>query len=223
MHFEVLVEDASGKIMVDHILRGIVGKNGDEHTWRTHAYKGLGHLPKNLHPGSDPSKRLLLKQLPRLLRGYGRSLPHESSAVIVVVDLDGRDCMVFKRDLLRILHDCDPRPVAIFRIAIEETEAWLLGDRRAVVAAYRDAKKSVLDSYVQDSICGTWELLANAVHRGGSAELKRSGWPATGQVKCQWAEHIGRLVEPDRNESPSFQAFRDGVRRLVAGNKPHAA
>ena len=220
MHFEVLVEDASGKIVVDHVLRRIVGKNGNEHTWRTHGYKGLGRLPKDLHPGGDPSKRLLLEQLPRLLRGYGGSLSRESSAVIVVADLDDKDCMIFKRDLLRILHDCDCRPVALFRIAIEEIEAWLLGDRRAVVAAYGNAKKSVLDSYVQDSICGTWELLADAVHKGGSAELKRSGWPAAGQAKCQWAEDIGRLVDPDRNQSPSFHAFRDGVRRLVAGNDP---
>lgn len=222
MHFEVLVEDASGKILVDHVLHRIVGQNGDSHTWRTHAYKGLGHLPKDLRVGSDPSKRLLLEQLPRLLRGYGRSLLPESSAVIVVVDLDNRDCMTFKRHLLRILHACEPRPVTLFRIAIEEIEAWLLGDRRAVVAAYGDAKKSVLESYVQDSICGTWELLADAVHRGGSAELKRSGWPAAGQAKCRWAESIGPLVEPDRNQSPSFQAFSNGVRRLMASNVQRA-
>lgn len=218
MHFEVLVEDASGKVVVDNALRKIVGENGDSHTWRTHGYKGLGRLPKDLHVRSDPSKRLLLNQLPRLLRGYGRSLSRESSAVIVVVDLDDRDCMSFKHDLLRVLHDCEPRPVTIFRIAIEEIEAWLLGDRRAVESAYGKARKSVLDSYVQDSICGTWELLADAVHKGGSAELKRVGWPAPGQAKHQWAENISPLVEPSRNESPSFQAFHDGVRRLLASN-----
>ena len=44
-----------------------------------------------------PEKRILLDQLPRLLRGYGKSLP-DSCAVVVVVDLDKRDCMEFKRE-----------------------------------------------------------------------------------------------------------------------------
>jgi len=39
------------------------------------AYKGIGRLPKNLKGTSDPSKRILLDQLPKLLRGYGK-MPH---------------------------------------------------------------------------------------------------------------------------------------------------
>lgn len=125
--------------------------------------------------------------------------------------------MAFKRDLLGILRECTPGPRTIFRIAIEEIEAWLLGDRKAVLAAYPGARKSVLNGYAQDSVCGTWELLADAVHVGGSAEIKRVGWPAAGQAKRQWAEKIGPLMMPGRNRSPSFQAFCDGVRRLAAG------
>jgi hypothetical protein len=37
-----------------------------------------------------------------------------------------------------------------------------------------------------------------------------------GQVKCEWAEKIGPLLDPDRNVSPSFGKLRDGLRRLVA-------
>jgi hypothetical protein len=137
------------------------------------------------------------------------------AAVVVVVDLDTRDCNAFKRELLDVLSACTPAPKTLFRIAIEEMEAWLLGDKEAVLAAYPAAKQQVLNRYEQDSICGTWELLADATHKGGAAALKREGWPAPGRAKCEWAEKIGPLVDIDRNTSKSFQVFRDGVRALA--------
>ena len=215
MHLEVLVEDQSGSITVDAVLEKILGVNGDKHSWRLHPYKGSGDIPENLYRETDPAKRLLLNGLPRLLRGYGKSLD-ASSAVVVVVDLDDRDCIAFKRELLGVLDACDPRPNALFRIAVEESEAWLLGDRAAVKAAYPHAKDSVLDGYRQDAVCGTWETLANAVHAGGAAALAKAGWPAPGEAKCEWARKIAPHIDPDRNRSPSFRAFRDGVRRLAA-------
>lgn len=214
MHFEILVEDESGRIAIDAILEKILGPNGARHSWKTHGYKGLGRIPADLRGRADPAKRILLDRLPRLLRGYGKSLD-ASSAVVVVVDLDDRDCIAFKRELLDVLDACDPRPNALFRIAVEESEAWLLGDRDAVKAAYPRAKAPVLDGYRQDAVCGTWEVLADAVHAGGSAALAKAGWPAPGAAKCEWARKIAPHIDPDRNRSPSFQAFRDGVRRLA--------
>ena len=215
MHFEVLVEDTSGGVSVDILLEKILGANGAEHSWRLHAYKGIGRIPKDLHRRTDPRKRLLLDRLPSVLRGYGGSLDTSSEAVVVVVDLDDRDCMAFKRELVAVLEACEPRPNTLFRIAIEESEAWLLGDRAAVKAAYPDASDSALDGYEQDSICGTWEVLADAVHEGGRAALAAEGWPASGAAKSEWARKISPHVDPDRNLSPSFRAFRDGVRRLA--------
>ena len=214
MHFEVLVEDKSGSAALDCLLEKILGANGAVHSWRTFAYKGLGRIPKNLRGVTDPRKRILLERLPKLLQGYGRSLP-QSDAVVVVVDLDDRDCRAFKRELLGVLNACRPRPRTLFRIAIEESEAWLLGDRAAVKAAYPDAKDSVLNGYVPDSICGTWEVLADAVRPGGAARLKQSGYPETGTAKREWAEKIAPHVDVNRNRSKSFQVFRDGVRALV--------
>ena len=217
MHFEVLAEDRSGSIALGIVLEKIFGANGTEHTWRMHAYKGIGRIPRDLHRASDPAKRLLLDQLPRLLRGYGRSLPHQAACVVVVVDLDDRDCTAFKRELLDALDACHPCPRTLFRIAIEESEAWLLGDREAVVAAYPNARQPILDGYVQDSICGTWEVLADAVHAGGSAQLRKAGWRSPGRAKCGWAATITPHMNVDRNLSTSFQVFRDGVRHLAAG------
>ena len=215
MHFEVLVEDKSGSIALEVILGKILGANNAFHSWLMHPYKGIGHIPKNLGDVPDPKKQTLLGLLPSVLRGYGKSLA-QSDAVIVIVDLDDKDCIAFKQELVDVLNACNPRPRVLFRIAIEEGEAWLLGDRDAVKAAYPNVKTSVLDYYVQDSICGTWEVLADAVHRGGSARLKRLGYPDTGKAKCEWAKEIAPHMDMDRNQSKSFQVFRDAVRSLAA-------
>ena len=214
MHLEVLVEDKSGSIALDYILKKILGANGPVHSWRIHPYKGIGRLPKNLRGVANPSNRLLLDNLPSVLRGYGKSLT-ESSAVIVVVDADDKDCIAFKQELLGVLNACNPRPQTLFRIAIEEGEAWLLGDRAAVKSAYPNTKDAVLNSYVQDRICGTWEVLADAVHTGTSKLLKRLGYPAAGVAKCEWAGKIAPLMDIDSNGSKSFQVFRDGIRKLA--------
>ena len=114
MHFEILVEDASGELLLGSLLPKILGKNGDSHTWRTHAYKGIGRLPKDLRGKTDPWKRILLDQLPRILAGYAKSLPSTDCAVVVVVDLDDRDCIGFKQELLQIQKGCHPRPSVLF-------------------------------------------------------------------------------------------------------------
>jgi hypothetical protein len=179
VHFEVLVEDRSGSISLEFILEKILGPNGVNHSWTIHRFKGIGHLPKGLHGVPNPTNQLLLNNLPSLLRAYGKVL-QGSSAVVVVADSDDRDCIKFKQELLNVLNACNPSPNTLFRIAVEEGEAWLLGDRAAVKSAYPNANDVVLNSYVQDSICGTWEVLADAVHSGGSTQLKTSGYPAAG-------------------------------------------
>ena len=212
MHFEILVEDLSGKIVLEAVVGRILGS---DHTSRIISCRGIGRIPENLRGTSDPRKRILLDRLPRLLKGYGQSLKNHRAAVVVVVDLDNKDCLDFKRELLETLGACDPRPTTLFRIAIEEIEAWLLGDSDAVRAAYPDAREQVLNSHVQDSVCGTWETLADAIHPGGSHGLKRAGYPHVGRVKCAWATDIARHLNPDRNRSGSFRTFRDGLRGLA--------
>ncbi|GBE30869.1 hypothetical protein BMS3Bbin04_01907 [bacterium BMS3Bbin04] len=215
MHFEILVEDASGKIALDSVLEKILRPNGKDHSYRIISYMGGGRIPKDLRGKTDPKKRILLDRLPRLLSGFGKSLQNVPATVVVVVDLDAKDCSVFKQELLDVLNSCNPRPKTLFRIAIEEGEAWLLGDREAVLAAYPRAKRQVLKDYTQDSICGTWEKLADAVYRGGSQKLKKLGWPLTGQAKCEWAGNIAPHMNVDTNQSKSFQVFRDGIRELA--------
>ena len=213
MHFEVLVEDKSASIAIGYMLEKILGPNNTRHSWRVIPYKGLGRIPQGLGKTSA-NKRILLDRLPVLLRGYGRWPESSPCSVVVVVDADHRDCVEFKQELLDVLTQCQPRPRTLFRIAIEESEAWLLGDRRAVLAAYPKARRAVLDAYVQDSVCGTWEVLGAAV----SSKRERSdllSWPQSGIAKCRWAETIAPHMDVDENASPSFRAFRDGIRALA--------
>lgn len=214
MHFEFLVEDSSGRRLLETIVPKILGAHTEPHTWRMIDYKGVGQLPKGLRGSSDPAKRILLDRLPSILRGYGRT--DGIDCVVVVIDTDRRDCTAFLRELKEMLARITPTPPVVFRLAIEEVEAWYLGDRAALLAAYPKARRPVLDRYVQDTVCETWELLADAIHPGGSADIKKVGFPYSGQVKHAWAERIGPLMDPQGNRSPSFQRFRDALVRLTA-------
>jgi len=215
MHFEVLVEDQSGAITVNIILQKILGIDNQTYTYKIHPYKSIGRLPANLIGHTDPEKRILLDRLPKILRGYSQSLQHIDAAVLVVIDLDRRDCLQFKQELVNLYEQCCPRLSVLFRIAIEEIEAWLLGDRGALKRAYPRAKDPILNTYVQDSICDTWEKMADALYTGGSVKLKALGYPLIGEIKGEWASNISPLIDINHNRSKSFQVFCDGVRRLA--------
>lgn len=214
MHIEILIEDSSGKKLLEYLVPQLLGTEGEPHTWRIHAYRGIGHIPRGLAATGDPAKRILLNRLPQLLRGYGNTPGID--AVVVIVDSDRRGCVEFLHELKTVAAACEPAPNTLFRLAIEEIEAWYLGDREAIVGAYPRARHDVLNRYAQDSVCGTWELLADAIHPGGSAAIKKAGWPLPGQIKHEWAEKIGPRLDPERNLSPSFCKLRDGLRRLIA-------
>ena len=215
MHFEILVEDQSGKKALDILVPKIIG---DAHTFTVHSYKGIGRIPKNMRDTEDASKRILLENLPKLLKGYGKTQagrPHFQEVVILVCDLDDKCRKAFRDELYGILNACDPQPDTRFCIAIEEVEAWFLGDLKAVKTAYPKAKDAILTSYVNDSICGTWEKLADAVCQGGVSALTAKGWQAVGMEKSKWAQEISLQMTVENNRSPSFQYFRRKLRKLA--------
>ena len=69
MHFEILVEDLSGKKALDILIQKIVGAH---HTFNIHPYRGIGHIPKNLNNPTNANTNLSLDQLPMQLRAYGK-------------------------------------------------------------------------------------------------------------------------------------------------------
>ena len=212
MHFEVLVEDRSGKAALDILIPKIIG---DQHTFKVIAYRGIGRIPKDLTTHTDASKRQLLDQLPKLFRGYGRTFANYSAAVILVCDLDDKCLKTFLQELFAVLNSCQPKPEARFCIAIEEFEAWLLGDIPAIRAAYPGAVINLLNRYENDSICGTWERLADVLYNGGSSQLKNKGWQAVGREKSSWSKNIAPLMDVDSNASPSFRYFQGKLRELT--------
>ncbi len=216
MHFEILVEDKSGEKMLNILLPLIIG---EQHTYQIHSYKGIGHIPKNLKSRTAVSKRILLNQLPRLLRGYGNTFskyPLNYQAVVVVIcDLDNECLKSFRQELFSVLDTCKPKPETRFCIAVEEGEAWLLGDIAAIKKVYLNANDKFLNGYQNDAICGTWELLADAIYVGGAEKLKNQPWNVIGRIKSEWAEQITPHLDIDRNISPSFCYFRDKIRELI--------
>ena len=124
MHFDILVEDASGEKALSVLVPRIIWP---AHTCMIHPYKGIGHIPKNLKGKTDPRKRVLLDQLPRLLKAYGQTYasypPDYSAAVIVICDLDDKCLKAFRQELLDILDHCNPKPKTAFCLAVEEGEA----------------------------------------------------------------------------------------------------
>ena len=51
MHFEILVEDQSGKKALDILIPKIID---NQHKFKVRHYKGIGHIPKKL---TNPTKR----------------------------------------------------------------------------------------------------------------------------------------------------------------------
>lgn len=210
MHFEFLTEDQSGKIMLDLLLPQLLPL-AEGHTYNVHYYKGIGRIPKGMKPSSDANKRILLDQLPRLLAGYGKTFESYGkdylAVVIIICDLDTRDRRAFEKELHALAESVRPSPAHAFCLAVEEGEAWLLGDLQAIKTAYPEAKQAVLKDYENDSICGTWELMANAVYSGGAEALKEEGWMRIGEEKTLWAMKITPHMNLHDNHSPSFNCF----------------
>ncbi len=213
MHIEVLVEDSSGAALMAHLMPKLLGDAAHEHTWRIHDYKGIGRIPRNMTRQSDAAKKTLLDNLPRLLEGYGRTPGYD--AVLVLVDTDDRHVSDFRRDLSDVLTQCQHAPRTVFGLATEEIEAWYFGDRTALLRAYPRADKKILNKYQQDAVCGTWEMLADALVKGGSAAIKKQGFHNAGGFKHECAQRIGPLMDVTRNQSPSLARTRQGVAELL--------
>ena len=213
MHFEILVEDQSGKKALDILIPKIIG---NQHKFKVRSYHGRGNISKNLKNPTNAKKRYLLNHLPMQLRVYGKSYANDPTKVVIVVcDLDNWCLKTFRQELFRVLNSCNPKPETRFCIAIEEGEAWLLGDISAIKAAYPKAKDKVLNNYKNDSICGTWELLADAIFAGGSNALGKKPWYVIGREKSVWAQKIAPEMDINKNASPSFCYFRDKIREMI--------
>ncbi|MBF0295967.1 MAG: DUF4276 family protein [Magnetococcales bacterium] len=217
MHFEILVEGQCDLTTLSILLPKIIGPYAEPHTWKIHKHRGIGKFPDHPEQLPNPKDQTLLHNLPSRLKAYGKE-QRDDFVVIVLVDLDDRpDCRAFKQEMLNLLEYCPAKPVCLFRIAIEEIEAWFLGDRQALTTTYPSLDLTGLTNYQQDSQGGTWEKLAQAIKPSLRTRKKRD--PEVLQAKQQWAKEITPNMDVERNTSPSFRCFRDGLRRHCQFNR----
>ena len=169
---------------------------------RVHPHQGKGALPREWSLPPDPKARGLLDQLPAKLRGLAQALESDVDGVLVLLDADDDDVERLALDIAAVARQCAPHLRLRVAVAVEETEAFYLGDLRALQRAYPNADLEKARAYVPDSICGTWELFGNIVGDGGGN-------------KVAWAEAMGRQVTVNAGESRS-PSFRHMLRDIEA-------
>ncbi len=216
MHLEILSEDRSGSLVLASILHSLRERRGYEYTCSIRPHRGKGYMPV------DPYKRPvrdsvgLLDLLPAKSRAYARVLDPGQNLLIVVMDADDSSPEEVEEEIRSVLRRFATPVPHVIGICVEEIEAWLIGDRQAILTAYPDADLRVLDRYRQDSVCGTWEVLARCIHPESAERIIRIGYPAVGQYKHTWCRDISRHMDVDRNISPSFCRFLNHVEKAVA-------
>lgn len=170
---------------------------------KVHPHEGKGRLPVDINARPDPRHRGLLDQLPAKLRAFASDA--HIHGIVVLVDADDDDCTALRTAIEQTAQTCSPNLRVVARIAIEETEAFYLGDLDALKRAFPDADMDRARSYKPDSICGTWEQLGEIINDDSGD-------------KVGWAEKMGRILttSPGKSRSPSFRALIRALRRLAA-------
>ena len=207
MLIEILSEDKSGAIVVERLSERIAESEGIKAQVNVHPHRGCGSLPKDMTAKPPKFANSLLDLLPSELRAYNKTYAGKDIILIIALDSDDKDPQALRQEIYSVASKFAPDIRSVVGISTEEIEAWVLGDKSAIIEAYPDTNKDVLDSYVQDSVCGTWEILCRAVSENAE-ELIDIGYPAIGHYKALWTENISKYMRPQRNVSPSFNTFK---------------
>jgi hypothetical protein len=199
MIVHALVEGPSEKAFLEPWAKRFL----KDHQLKAYPHQGKGHISKK----GDPKQRGLLDQLPAKLRAFGKSLDPNQERVLVVIDADGDDIEKVTETLESIVNTIEPRPIVMFRFAVEELEAFYLADHKALMAAFPNHNRQRVRQYVPDSIVGTWELFGKVIGDGGGN-------------KVDWAKRMAKVLttRAEESRSPSFRVLCTGLRELVTSN-----
>ena len=207
MLIEILSEDKSGAVVVERLSERITESEGIKAQVNVHPHRGCGSLPKDMTAKPPKFANSLLDLLPSELRAYNKIYAGKDIILIIAMDSDDKDPQALRQEIYSVAAKFAPDIRSVVGISTEEIEAWVLGDKNAIIDAYPDTKTKIIDEYVQDSICGTWEVLCRAISENAE-ELIDIGYPAIGHYKALWTENISRYMLPQRNVSPSFNTFK---------------
>ena len=173
-----------------------------EATCQTHAFQG---------------KQELLAQLPGQLKAMAKWIP-DNFRIVVLLDEDRQDCAALKNTLERMSLEAGLGTLTApgrgarvaNRIAVEELEAWMLGDPKALRAAFPKLPATFENAAAlrnPDAVKGgTWEALERL--------LQKSSYYLGGLAKVDCARSVAAHIDPDRNASRSFKIFHSGLHRL---------
>jgi len=203
MQVDFLLEEESAAAALRQLLPRLL----PGHTWRLRVFEGC---------------RDLLDQLPQLAQGYRRRMQQpgqQDLRIVVVLDADG----IGSRRLQQ-LESCaaaaslvtwqSAGPGAPFQVlnclAVQELEAWFLGDPAAIQAAYPRVHPKHFKGLPPDpdTIADAWETLWRV--------LQKAGLFRAGKAKVTWATAIAPHLKPSRNCSVSFGYFCQGLAALTA-------
>ena len=213
MYYQFLIEDKSSEQLIDILMKKFTLLY-PETVYNCKSFHGICGITKK-NTVKETKTGHLLNDLATYLRGFNKSLQSFPSVIVIVLDNDDRNTEEFRNSLELVAVQNMITVDHVFCIAVEEVEAWLLGDERAIVSAYPNVKLSVLHSYVPDSICGTWEKLADAIYPGGYAKLMKNAvsYAEIGRIKAEWSRNIGEYMEFNSNSSPSFNFFFSEIQK----------
>lgn len=222
MHIEILTEDKSGATVVDRLVSRIVKNEGVSADISVRPHRGCGSLPQD--PMARPAKfaSSLLDLLPAKCRAYNEVYRGTDTILIVIMDSDDNDPDLLRRELYNTCRRFAPDLRSVIGLCTEEIEAWLLGDAGALLKAYPEADTDTLEEYVQDSVCGTWEMLCRVICPDTCEDIIDIGYPAIGHYKAKWAQEISEYMEPENNISPSFVNFKLAFKTAVRKPEPIA-
>ena len=207
MLIEILSEDKSGAVVVERLAERIAEGEGLDAKVNVHPHRGCGSLPKDMTAKPPKFASSLLDLLPSELRAYNKIYAGKDIILIIAMDSDDKDPQTLRQEIYSCAAQFAPDIRSVVGLSTEEIEAWILGDMQAVCDAYPECNKEILNSYEQDSVCGTWEILCRAIS-DNAEELIDIGYPAIGHYKALWAENISRYMLPQNNASPSFNTFK---------------
>lgn len=169
------------------------------------------------------SKRQLLSEIPKRLRGYAHYELQYRPRSLILVDRDNDDCFHLKNILEEAATEAGlttksvPSVGGLFdvanRIVIEELESWYFGDVLALSAAFPGVPVTLNSKAAYrspDTIAGgTHESLLRVLQKAGHYK-RLSSLP-----KIETARRVGRLVNPLANTSASFCHFRVALAALA--------
>lgn len=200
MHIEMLLEEPSAEAFFAGFLPKVTPEGT---TWNLISFQGKANLLANLE---------------KRLKGYASWIPADYR-IVVLVDEDRQDCRRLKSQLenaaaaagLLTKTRAGNAPFTVLnRIAVEEIEAWFLGDVEALRAAYPGVPANLGQQAKYrnpDAVGGgTWESLERV--------LQRAGHFRGGLGKIDLARTMAQHLQPSRNRSASFQCFLAGLASL---------